>query len=156
MQNNIRMSSSERGVWVSGSPICHHIRGWVHEEHKHASYPRATFAQPYKNFSLSIYSFMTISSSTDEFDYSLVKMLPPYTYTKAIHLKPSRHKTSEGHNCVGSTETFRSCNRCQLSCGGGLGASPKLLQTFRWITPFQQCTIAMDESTRNHAETQLK
>lgn len=126
------------------------------EKHKGASYPRVTFAQPFKNFSPSIYSFMTISSSTDEFDYSLVKMLPPYTYTKPIHLKLLRHKTSEGHNCVGSTETFRSCKRCQLSWGGGLGAFPKLLQTFRLITPFQQCKIAMDESTRNHAKTQLK
>lgn len=38
---------------------------------------------------------MPISSSSEEFDYSLVKMLPPYPYTKAIHLKSPRHKTSE-------------------------------------------------------------
>lgn len=38
---------------------------------------------------------MTISSNTDEFDCSLVKMLPPYIYTKVIHLKPQRQKTSE-------------------------------------------------------------
>lgn len=62
---------------------------------KGAPYPRARFAQTFKNLCPSDYSFMPISSSREEFDCSLVKMLPPYTYTKAIHLKPPRHKTSE-------------------------------------------------------------
>lgn len=38
---------------------------------------------------------MPDSSSREEFDCSLVKMLPPHVYTKAIHFKPPRRKTSE-------------------------------------------------------------
>lgn len=99
-QNNTGMSSLERG---SGSVVLHSVLTLEGEytskrnirNTKVLLIPELHLLDLSGNFLLPIKSFMTISSSTGEFDYSLVKMLPPYTYTKAIHLKPPRHKTSE-------------------------------------------------------------
>lgn len=90
----VGMSSSEMGVWVSGSPCCHHIRGLPHLKGKQEECKlRFSLSQSRIWSNLQEFIFVPSSSSRQEFECSLVKMLPPYQSNpskKPLDTKPQR------------------------------------------------------------------
>lgn len=161
LQSNINMPGSERWVWGSGFPLCYHIRGLAHLKGKHEERKqRCSLSQSQicSNFQEFISFWLEFHACQQQQRRIWLFSCENVTSLRLHQSNPSKTPYTQilrGHNRAGSSETCRSCRRRQPSRGGGQGPFSSL-QTFRWITPFQQCKIAMDESTRNHAKTQPK